>query len=525
MDSKYRPITVALHNNGSIAVANSGVKLAGLWHTVRQSPHILGIPLLFIIGWPVIISWISALIERPGTQNGVQFGAAMLIVIAIIRSFQKCRSQPLTQQPDYIGWLFLLVSCVGYLIADFFAVKSVLWVSYIGILGGYGWALLGRRNFYRWLPVLLFSGFLLPTVNAEIQMAISLPLQVASAQLATWLTSWLMPVSTTDTMITIGENSLQVTPACSGLQSWIGFFFAGLLWQMFEGSRPRMLLWLIPGALFLSWILNGIRLGITIVVTYYFSIEQAIAIHTNLDWFLFPAGLIILWQAGSRIKDTEPLINKTYPKYSFNTKVPTATLILMGILAASHLVLTETSSPILPNTTAHLQISHRIAGWNGTDLPLTPAEQKAFGSAKGINREYSQGEDNYLWLKILQSGSIADIHNFYGCLMVQGIQPKILDHLRIQTPSGILNATLMEFEYEGNWFYSVLWHQWGNHTSANRWDWYEAVMKERLQHRSHRWNIVKLTMPQTKENTTNSQLEREQLIHFATVIYQELSKQ
>jgi exosortase len=390
---------------------------------LRKKPYGLAIALLLIAGWPVATSWMNALADRPWQENSVQFGTLVLILLALGQSFHRGNFPASPAQPSRSGCLFLLFASLGYLIADFYSVKSMLWVSYIGILGGYCWAMFGRHMLLRWLPIFLFSGFLLPTVNAEIQMAVSLPLQVASAKLATLLTGWLIPVNSVDTLISIGEETLQVTPACSGLQSWMGFLFAGLLWQMFESNRPRKLLWLIIGSLFLSWFLNGLRLGITAVTAHFAGIDPALAIHTNLDWVLFPLGLFILWRSKLFLKMEKNIATKE-PGKALASWVPVAVQGSLILVVAGHFLLTEPAAKFQPHQQAVLKLPYRINDWSAVDLPMTPEEQKAFGSAKGISREYTRSDNDILWVRILQSGSIADIHNFYGCLMVQGIRPK-----------------------------------------------------------------------------------------------------
>jgi hypothetical protein len=92
-------------------------------------------------------------------------------------------------------------------------------------------------------------------------------------------------------------------------------------------------------------------------------------------------------------------------------------------------------------------------------------------------------------------------------------------------PLGTLNATVMEFEYEDELFYTILWHQWDNETAANRWQWYQAILMERLQHRTHPWKIVKLTMPQTHDNPQKKQQELMEIKKLASQIYIELASQ
>lgn len=509
-----------------------------LQKTRFNSPYTLGTLLLLVAGWPVAISWVSALTTRPLSQNVMQACIAFLLGLGIIQSLRQWRMMPNTPQPSKMGLGFLLLAGAGYAIADFYAVQSMLWISYLALLAGYSWALRGTTFFMRWLPIILFSGFLLPTVNGEIQMAVSLPLQIASTKLAAMAAGLFIPISSSDTLISIGDNALQVTPACSGLQSWIGFLFAGLLWQVFEGSRSRFLLVLIPGALLLSLLLNCIRLTITALITAWVSIDQAVAVHSNLDFILFPIGLFILWMVASRWfrHEKSPVAPSPQPSNSTMAEHSKATLltawtsaILFTMLIASHWML---NAPI-QTPEPPIQLPMQLAGWTGHTLPLPQDERRAFGSARVISREYTRPskttENNddapILWMKVLQSRSIGDIHNFYGCLMLRGIRPNILPAIKRQTAQGTLNATIMEFEYDGDWYYTVIWHQWGAQTASNRWQWYRAILTERLNHRAHAWNIVKLVMPKAALNSVQRQQELQTLSDFATSVYMTIANQ
>jgi hypothetical protein len=109
--------------------------------------------------------------------------------------------------------------------------------------------------------------------------------------------------------------------------------------------------------------------------------------------------------------------------------------------------------------------------------------------------------------------------------MVKGIRPQVLAVLKQQTPTGVLNATIIEFEYDGDRYYAILWHQWGAQTASNRWQWYQAILTERLNHRMHAWNIVKAVMLETAHTPAQRQQELQTLINFALSVYTNIAQQ
>jgi hypothetical protein len=83
---------------------------------------------------------------------------------------------------------------------------------------------------------------------------------------------------------------------------WASFLFAFALWQMFLKYRPMAYLVAVVLDPILTLGLNSIRLFITAMVAHFYSVQTAVAIHSNLEYFLVPPGLLVLWYVGARFR-------------------------------------------------------------------------------------------------------------------------------------------------------------------------------------------------------------------------------
>mgnify|MGYP003940878549 CR=1 FL=1 len=210
-------------------------------------------------------------------------------------AWAQCRPDlPATFQPNRMGFALLLLAGLIYLLGVLLSIRVLCWGGFLALLGSVYWTLLGFRAFYQRLPLFLFSFFLLPQLPVDLQTAISLPLQLASTFLASSLAGLLIPIHSEGNIFYIHGQPYEVTVACSGLNTWIAFLFAGLLWQVFGRVSLKTLLVIFAGAPLLALVTNTIRLLITAWIAYWISPDAGMAIHTNLGYALFPMGVVLM---------------------------------------------------------------------------------------------------------------------------------------------------------------------------------------------------------------------------------------
>lgn len=464
--------------------------------------------LLVIFSFPVLESWISTLLQRPIGSNLIQYGSFLILMFAIFSTFKNKKHELIyLLSPSWIGLGTFILMILIHGLADFLFVKSIYWISYIAALASLLWALGGAKLFLRGLPFFLFSTFLLPVVNAEIQGAISLPLQLSSSWLAANFAGLFIPLTYNQNMLFVRNETLEITADCSGLQSWIGFIFGGVIRQLFEGAQVLELALLLPFSLILALLLNGIRLCLTTLVAYYFSADQAIEIHTNLDYALLPIGFFILWESGNWLK-----IKMKFPsvKLSSPESIPTArktntifliTFFLIFFTCIGHYILNK---PLKTVPEYPLKIAMKLDRWQGSNDPLSEAEMQSLAGATIINREYQRDDGRFLWLTVLESPSAQYVHNFWGCLIGQGIQPKVVNRVVMNLKGRKFNVPVVQYQYHDKVYYQIIWYQWDTGITANRWAWYKAVLESRLHHRTYNWKVVTITLPASQKTSNEN---------------------
>lgn len=267
-------------------------------HSLKTPGGVAVLVLLIMLAVPAVSSWLQVLAMRSWQQNSIQVLVLLLLGVAIARS--DVRETP-RYKPSWAGLVLMALAGFGYLLGGLLSVKSLFWGSLLLLMAGLFWALFSFRCFYSWLGVFLFAFFLLPEIPLDLKMAISLPLQLASTQITTWLAGWQIPITASGNIFYIAGEAYEVTVACSGLHTWIGFLFAGLLWMLFERFSLKSLLAVLLAAPLLALVLNVVRLFVTALVAYHVSPDAGLAVHTNLEYLLFPLGLLLMWQAGRRL--------------------------------------------------------------------------------------------------------------------------------------------------------------------------------------------------------------------------------
>ncbi len=241
---------------------------------------------------PGIGNWFEFLAKQSFQQNLVQILTVSLLGVSLARSNLRL---PFRYKPSPIGFLFFVFSGFAYLAGAILSIKTLFWGGLIVLLATLLWSLSGFRILASWLPVVLFSFFLLPDLPSDLKNTISLPLQLLSTQLTTLLAGLFIPITAKGNIFYIYGEAFEVTVACSGLHTWIGFLFAGMMWLLFEKFSLKILLAALLSAPLLALVTNTLRLFITALVAHWVSADAAVDIHTNLEYLLFPLGLIALW--------------------------------------------------------------------------------------------------------------------------------------------------------------------------------------------------------------------------------------
>ena len=182
----------------------------------------------------------------------------------------------------------------------------LLWVA--GVI----WLFLGRAFFWWSLPSVIFLFFMV-RLPFGVELGLSLPLQTVATKLSCWVLQFLgQPALAEGHTIYLGEHTLEVEQACSGLRIFIGIaalaFAYVVIVRRAWWEKAVLLVSVVPIAL----IANATRVVSTGLLYQYVSGEAAKKFsHDMAGWvmILYAAGLfaLVLWYLGKLLRELEPV--------------------------------------------------------------------------------------------------------------------------------------------------------------------------------------------------------------------------
>lgn len=258
---------------------------------------------LVVLLYPAVTTAYCEIAKRSLNDNFIQFAALVAGGVSAWRLLKSGRD--IEHSPSTLGTVALgamaIVCFLGYLCH----MTTLYDISIITMVGLFVLATRGAAKFKHYLPLILFSFFLIPDMPEEVRLKISLPLQMLTTNGTVALAHLFIPISSVGHTFVVNGHPFDVAPGCSGLNMWISFLFAFGIWQLIERFRPPAYLIIGTAILAITLSLNVVRLFITALVAYYVSQKQALDIHTNLEAVLVPLGLVLLFYLGGRLRSGE----------------------------------------------------------------------------------------------------------------------------------------------------------------------------------------------------------------------------
>jgi len=269
----------------------------------QQNWYILWTALLTLLIFPSMNSLLSEVAKRSFNENIIQFVTVLVGTFGAWRLCMAARDIP--AYPSMLGAFSLaLLSAVSF--AAYLLHMAIFYsTSIIAIISAFIWAVRGSAKVRHYLPIMLFSCFLIPDMPNDLRLKISLPLQMITTNGSVELSHLFIPISSIGHTFIVRGQPFDVAPGCSGLNMWISFLFAFGIWQLFERFRPSAYAIMCICIALVTMALNVVRLFVTALVAYYISTDQALAIHANLEAILVPMGLVFLFFVGGRLRGAE----------------------------------------------------------------------------------------------------------------------------------------------------------------------------------------------------------------------------
>ncbi len=256
-----------------------------------------------------------------------------------------------------------------------------------------------------WLPVTLIALALpLPEI---VLSSLALPLQTRASQIGATMLEWRqVPVVLTGNVLRIPGHDLFVTEACSGLRSLAALLSLGVLLGGLMAKHWITRVAIVVIAIPIAVLLNGVRVFLTGFLVLFVSPSAAEGFsHMTEGWLMFAVafGLLALvtWaavaiekrvlgrrsevagQSGAAASPTTAVSHLTFGRVRL---LLPATVMAVGVILT---ISTTRQTPVeldVPLKTLPLS----LAGFSGTDQPVTEEEQRVAGMSDYVFRIFSR---------------------------------------------------------------------------------------------------------------------------------------
>ncbi len=242
--------------------------------------------------WPGLVN----LFEVWNSDPDYNHGFLVVPISAWLLWQRREKLAEITIAPSWWGLAFVaLAAVVRWLGAEFFFAEFdtwslPLWVAGAVLLFG-GWQLLWWAS-----GAIAFLWFMTP-LPGTLTQALSLPLQKISAVISTWtLHLCAQPAVRQGTTIIMGEHTLEVERACSGLRICYGILALAVAYVVLQRPRPLRAVVLLLAAIPVAVIANSARVTLTGLLFLVVSGEQAHKYaHDFSGLVMLPMAVALLW--------------------------------------------------------------------------------------------------------------------------------------------------------------------------------------------------------------------------------------
>lgn len=272
-----------------------------------------GVAMLAAIGWaywPTLTNMVHAWESQPDYSHGY-----LVIPLALLFLWTRRGSLPRDQvRPSWWGALFLMVAvAVRVLAGRYYLIPLDGWTLPLTIAGGV-WLLWGAATL-RWsAPAIAFLWFMVP-IPYSAERWLSVPLQAVATKLSTVALMMLgQPAIAEGNVILLGEHTLFVEEACSGMRIFIGIFALAYAFALFSRwswwQKGIVLLSVLPVAI----VANVTRIVVTGLLYQWVSGEAGQKFSHDIAGFvMIPFAALIFWAVLIFVDKLFPLVEQVSP--------------------------------------------------------------------------------------------------------------------------------------------------------------------------------------------------------------------
>lgn len=270
------PESLASHHVGGRALSRG-------WWAVA-----LGIAVLYV---PTYIGVYQTFWHR---DRGTAAPVILAVVVWLISRERELLRLQVTgaDQMRRSGLALFIFGLVCYVLGRSQTVYQLEVLSQIPVLLGITCLLLGNAGIRRlWFPIMLLLA--LVPIPGSILDALLLPLKEWVSEIVEWLLYVAgLPIARNGVVLTIGNYSLLIADACSGLNSMVALAGIGLLYVYLAGHRNR---WvnavLLVSVLPIAFVANVIRVLLLVLLTYLAGDGVGRSFHDNAGYLEIVAAL------------------------------------------------------------------------------------------------------------------------------------------------------------------------------------------------------------------------------------------
>jgi exosortase len=263
---------------------------ASVWPRIWQ----MGL-LAFLVSWlyfPTLIRLVAQWRHDPNFSHG--FFVPIFAGFVLWR--QRSRLLKIPPRPSWAGLFYVALGLCVLVVGQFGAELFLSRVSLLIVLAGLVILFLGWNFFHAVLFPWAFLILMIP-IPTIVFNQITFPLQLFASKIASGILPWLgVPVLREGNVIILGEMSLEVADACSGIRSLMSLATLAIIYgYMVERSNFRRVL-LAVASVPIAVAANSLRIVITGLLVHYWDPDKAVGFfHEFQGWLIFVASLGMLY--------------------------------------------------------------------------------------------------------------------------------------------------------------------------------------------------------------------------------------
>ncbi|HUG19592.1 MAG TPA: exosortase/archaeosortase family protein [Planctomycetaceae bacterium] len=269
------------------------------------------LPRLFVViamlAGIIWVYWRDLLVIQRTWESDPQYSHGYLVPL-IAGFLLWTRRESFTPKEWSASWpgIALLATGLGAKIyASYYFIEGLNHLSLIIVLAGGVVCLWGTAGLKWAWPGVLFLVFMLP-LPYRVDVAMQGPLRSVGTLCSTFFLQTLgFPAFREGYVISIGEQSVGVAEACSGIRMLMVFFALSSAVALVIDESWKVRLGLIVSAVPIAMIANVLRITATAAMYYFFSDSEVFGMpgtefagkffHDWAGWFMIPIALFLLW--------------------------------------------------------------------------------------------------------------------------------------------------------------------------------------------------------------------------------------